>query len=633
MYSYLYLLLVWGVSQMLNPNQLAAVKDHDGIISVIAGPGSGKTRVLIERVYDLVFNSSKKINPSSILLISFTNKVRKEIKERLKAKSEKLDAVEVHTFHSFAIWALRKHADYVNLSKNFIVLDDEDAQTLMEDVYKEIGLDKKIIKLREMLKVINMSEDKIKQNFASQEATDLALKAKIVFNRLKYMRGYLDFDDLLIFLNKLLKTPISKYYQTFFKYVMIDEAQDLNKTQFEFVNILRNEVKLENLLLVGDLDQAIYEWRGASPDLFYNFHCKAKQHILNINYRSSKSIVDMSKELINNNLNRVAIDFTTPNPAGYPPEFIYCDSRDEECETVITNIKKLIINGVNPSEIAILYRANYISGEFEKALIRGGVQYVIYNGVEFFTRKEIKDTLALVKVINNPTDELSWMRILSNIEGLGKTSLEKIRAIKTEKYMEKIRLAVENRVVSTKLKERLTHLLNLYTSIEQEGINKYSTVANYLVEQLNYEKVWNDAQFDDRIENYQELLRQMDDMYEDNKSLNDFLEAISIYTKRDENKNVGQSIKLMTMHSSKGLEFEHVFIVCATQGIIPSLKALSENYEEGIEQERRLMYVAMTRAKSRLNVYTAPVPSWYGGNYNSLVNISQFVYEAKGGID
>lgn len=606
----------------LNAEQKNVVLDHDGIISVVAGPGSGKTRVLIERI-DSILKKNKGVKPWEILVISFTNKVKQEIKARLYAKNPFLESVEVHTFHTFAIKYLKIYADYVGLPKNFMILDDEGEHILMEEVYQRMDIDKKVIKIREMVNLLENYNNNLTNEIPDEYLSKMP-KINEIFNEVKHLRGYLSFDDLLLYLNLLLNSPAGSIIAKKLKYIMVDEAQDLNKTQFKFIHLLK-DIGVKNILLVGDLDQAIYEWRGALPELFKGFYNNSKQHALAINYRSTPNIINKSNSLIKYNTDRVNVDFRTVNAPSHEPFFKMFNRRDEELDFVGKTISNLLKNGTKPCEISILYRSNFLTSVYERYLMKYNIPYFIYNGTEFYQRKEIKDALAFLKVIYNPADEISWQRIILNLEGFGKVGFNKVKNTAGANFFDKIYTSYVNKKIPKKSLEVVKTLLDTYEEIFQQlKTDKYSNIVNLLVGKLNISKCWDDESYEDRMENYNELLRLMDESYNDGKTLEEYIDNISLYTNQDENKNKDDCVKMMTMHSSKGLEFENVFIVATCDGIIPSARSLSSEF--GLEQERRLMYVAMTRAKKNLFVLASPFEQWGSISHNRA---SRFVIEAE----
>ena len=624
----------------LNKEQSDIVNEHNGIISVVAGPGSGKTRVLIERVENILLKN-KGVKPSEILIISFTNKVKQEIKSRLFKQNPLLESVEVHTFHTFAIKYLKKYCDYINLPKNFMILDNDSSNIIMSEVYDIMKIDKSDIKYREMISLVSDFQEDIKTNDLSSNIPDF-IKENLpnivnLYNKIKIEKGYLDFNDLLLYLNKLLSKDIGKNIQNNIKFVMIDEAQDLNMTQFNFVKLMMNN-GARNILLVGDLDQSIYEWRGAKPQLFYDFYNKSeKKFHLGMNYRSTMEIVSSSKLLIKNNKDRVDIDFNTKK-IGTVPFFRHFLSQSQEVNFLCEKIKELLSNNVKPNEIAILYRSSYLTGIYERSLMSCGIKYYMYNGTEFYNRLEIKDSLSLLKVLYNNNDEISWMRILMNLNGVGKTTIKKIKAIKENtkaNYFDVINTALilskdkkaKNKIFSDKNIPHVENLLNTYGKvIDNYREMRFSSLLRHFVNNLDYKNIWSDENKDERMENYSELLKMMDEAYESGMNFEEYIDNVNLNTNIDELKNQEECIKLMTMHSSKGLEFDYVFLIGVVDGIIPSNKTISEHQDNGLEQERRLMYVAMTRARKELFLLSSKVLTW--GNSSNFDFPSRFVKEA-----
>lgn len=601
----------------LDENQKKIAYDFDGEIAVVAGPGSGKTRCLIERTYNM-YNS--KIDPKSILLISYTNKIRAEIKYRLRQRNENLEKVLVHTFHSFGIYLLRKYGMYVQLNSNFNVIDDSDIKTILNRIYTELEISKKDFPIKKAITELKIIFQKKSELYTSSikfieylNSISKKMESNImdtIFNYFTYYKrqdNYLDFDDILFYTNALLYIPEANSIVKNIKYVMIDEAQDLNSTQYEFINLLKKN-NICNILLVGDFDQNIYSWRGARVDLFKNFfdNKSTKKYYLNINYRSTPQIVSTSRKLIENNTDRIKINLISDNIDGPKPQYLFFNSSIEETQWVVNKIENIISKGVTPSEIAILYRANYLSREFESELVKHNVNYIIYNGFDFYSRIEIKDTIALLKLIVNPKDRLSWERILLNIPGIGPKKVSKI-------------LNSDFSNLSQKDKTTISEYMAYFDYAK--SLNTIQAKVTYLIDKLNYKEIWDDGNLDERLENYSELLRYIATFDDENIELSEFLDNISLLSKQDEHKNIDECIKLMTLHSSKGLEFEYVFIVNAVDGIIPNQRSIEDNL---INEERRLMYVGMTRSKKNLIITASP----FYGYSDCYFSPSRFIKEA-----
>lgn len=603
----------------LDKYQEKIANDFLGEIAVVAGPGSGKTNTLIERTTRICDSGEK---PQQILLISYTNKVRSEIKKRLRNKNPELEKVNVHTFHSFGVYLLRMHGSLVGINKNFEIIDDEDKGKILNKIYTELNIKKADFPVKKTLKKLEtiFSEYQItfpKSNTFVDFLNSLTPNSKVdensiikkIFNYYTYYKrsnNYLDFDDIISYTNSLLYKEDAKRIVQNIKYVMVDEAQDLNTKQYEFIELLKNN-GISNILLVGDFDQNIYSWRGARTDLFKNFYLKAKKYSLGINYRSTPAIVNYSKKLIENNTNRIEINLVSNIPSNsFTPACNFFSNNHEEMKWVSTTIKKLIKNNVSPSEIAILYRANYLSRAIEGELIKNNIQYVIYNGFEFYQRREVKDCISLLKLLVNKDDKLSLERNLLYLPNIGPKKASYILNDNVDK-------------LSKNDKDTLHHFYD--TLNKATDITLISSKLRYMIEKLNYKGLWDDGNIEDRMENYSELLRFIETFDDEMIGLQDFLDNISLLNKRDERTNLNECIKLMTLHSSKGLEFKYVFIICALDGIIPNERSIGKDQ---IEEERRLMYVGITRAKEHLYITASPFfgySAFYG-------DISRFVKEA-----
>ena len=602
----------------LDINQEKIANDFEGEIAVVAGPGSGKTRTLIERT-ERINNSIN--NPQKILLISYTNKVRSEIKRRLKEKNSVLEAVNVHTFHSLGVALLRRYGSFVGVNNNFEIIDDEDAKSILNRLYEEIGIRKSDFPIKNMLKEIRDLYKKkqsiyVDSRYFIKYLESLTPETKYetifdyVFNYYTYYKRnnhYLDFEDIIVYMNALLYVENAKKIIDNFEYVMVDEAQDLDTRQYELINMLKtNGVK--NILLVGDFDQNIYSWRGARTDLFKAFYTEAKKYSLGFNYRSVPSIVNNSRKLIEHNSNRIDINLVSnQNDNGFRPVCNTFNCNSEEFEWVTSNIKKLLSSGTEPSEIAILYRANYLSRGIESELVKNNIKYVVYNGFEFYQRKEIKDCICLLKLIINRDNKVALERILGNFDGIGPKKISYILGGQLNHLSENDKARVEG-----------------FNTLLDEADKKklISAKLEFLIDSLGYQKIWDDGNLEDRLENYSELLRFIETFDNELMGLKDFLDSISLLNKRDEQSNVNECIKLMTLHSCKGLEFKYVFIISALEDIIPNQRSIQEGLTE---EERRLMYVGITRAKEAFFITASPI---YG--YTSIYNsISRFVNEAN----
>lgn len=605
---------------ILDQYQEEIANDFEGEIAVVAGPGSGKTRTLIERT-ERLYKTGKK--PQCILLISYTNKVRGEIKKRLKDVNEELEKVNVHTFHSFGVNLLRLYGSLVGVNKNFEIIDDEDSKSILNKIYEELEISKSEYPIKRTLREITTIFDELKEQFDNSEelvkylssltpATQVPAKKVItrIFNYYTFYKrnnNYLDFDDIIVYTNALLYKEEAQKTVSHIEYVMVDEAQDLDTTQYELINLLQKN-GISNILLVGDFDQNIYSWRGARTDLFKKFYQNAKKYSLGINYRSSDEIVQCSKKLIQNNKDRIDINLVSSKKGTFSkPICNYFGTNMDEWGWVAKKVKELLDSNVEPYEIAILYRANYLSRGIESELIKNNIKYVIYNGFEFYQRKEIKDCICLLKLTVNKNERIALERILLNLPNIGPRKVENIVSGNLDKLSENDNASLKK----------------LYNVIDTASHMKLiSSRLQYMIEELKYFEKWDDGNLEDRIQNYSELLRFIETFDNEKIEIQEFLDNISLLNKRDERANINESIKLMTLHSSKGLEFKYVFIINAVDGIIPNERSINENM---LPEERRLMYVGITRAKMQVYITASPYFN-YMDYFNS---ISRFINEAK----
>ncbi len=603
---------------MLDKYQEEVANDFEGKIAVVAGPGSGKTRTLIERT-EKIYDFTKE--PQSILLISYTNKVRSEIKRRLKQKNENLEKVNVHTFHSFGVFLLRKHGDLIGVNRNFLIIDDEDAKSILNKIYTELNINKSDYPIKKTLNSLKLLyETKQQQYDNSRDFVNFLMSIRpnknendnmleTIFNYYTYYKrnnNYFDFDDIIVYTNALLYKEEAKNVVANIKYIMVDEAQDLNKIQYELINLFEiNGIK--NILLVGDFDQNIYSWRGAKPELFKAFYNNAKKYSLGINYRSTPEIVECSKKLIEHNRDRIKIDLVSNiAKSQINPQCNYFNDSSDELSWIVKNIKKQLSENVAPSEIAILYRANYLSRGIESELIKNNIKYVIYNGFEFYQRKEIKDCICLLKLLVNEKEPIALERVLLNLPNIGPKKVELILNGKEDK-------------LSNEDKKKINNMYKIFNDAKSKQL--ISSKLKYMIDELGYFQIWDDGNLEDRKENYSELLRFVETFDDELIGLQEFLDNISLLNKRDERTNINECIKLMTLHSSKGLEFKYVYIIKALDGIIPNERSIYENL---LTEERRLMYVGITRAKDQVFITASP----FYGYTNFYLDISRFVKEA-----
>lgn len=603
----------------LDKYQEEIANDFIGKIAVVAGPGSGKTRTLIERAERIFYSGEE---PQSILLISYTNKVRSEIKRRLRERDLELEKVNVHTFHSFGVFLLRLYGSLVGINKNFEVIDDEDAKRILNKIYTELGISKTDYPVKKTLVRLSEIYDKKRESFNNSDAFVGFLNSLLppsiinsddvyedIFSYYTYYKrnnNYLDFDDILSYTNALFYKDEAQRIVQRIKYVMVDEAQDLDNTQYELISLLEDS-GISNILLVGDFDQNIYSWRGARTDLFRAFYSEAKKYSLGVNYRSTPAIVKLSRNLIEKNGNRIDIDLVSNvSDSPFTPICNFFGSSDAELNWVSERIQELTNKDVEPTEIAILYRANYLSRPIEGELIKKNIKYVIYNGFEFYQRKEVKDCISLLKLLVNRSDRIALERCVLNLPNIGPKKSGFVLNDNLEKLSSNDCQTVEQ----------------FYSVLDKASdLELISSKLQYMVEQLQYKDIWDDGNLEERLENYSELLRFIETFDDETIELQEFLDNISLLNKRDERTNLNECIKLMTLHSSKGLEFRFVFIINALDGIIPNDRSIAEDL---LEEERRLMYVGITRAKEQLYITASP----FFGYTAAYDRVSRFVKEA-----
>ena len=628
--------------QTLNERQLQAVTSNGKYIRVVAGAGSGKTKVLTSRISYLVENG---VEPSSILAITFTNKASKEMKERvLKNIDNILGSPFISTFHSFCVRFLREEIGFLGYPRDFNIIDEEDKIKLVKEILKDKNIDKNYLNHKTIINYISYQKTYYyKGNYKMSFFNEAKEKDKKSIyeeytKRLENMQC-LDFDDLLLKAYQILVSndEIRAKWQRRFSYILVDEFQDTNDIQFDLVKLLvGNE---NNLFVVGDPDQTIYTWRGANLNIIMEFNETfpgATTIILDTNYRSSKKILDCANMLIKNNKNRLSKDLIAFNDEG--DKVAYNNSSDSFAEaehvarTIVQEKQKY---DLTYNDFAILYRANYLSRDVESALTRNGIPYKIYGGVKFYERKEIKDCLAYLRVLVNKNDNLSLTRIINEPRrGVGDTLLEKYRIMANEFNMS-IYDVIRDNLDECKRSESRNNLREFFEVIEKysEQINAGIEIENVLdgiLKDTGYYLMLEENEEDDRKENIKELMNNITyfELNSEDPSLSSFLQEITLFSSQDEVES-GDYVSLMTIHTAKGLEFKSVFIVGLCEGVFPSCKSLEES-DDNLEEERRLAYVAFTRAMERLHL-----SSNYGLNYvvHSNNTPSRFIREIKECLD
>ena len=616
----------------LNPEQLEAVKHMDGPILVFAGAGSGKTRVLTHKIAYLI--ESVGLPPEHILAVTFTNKAAQEMAQRvhsiISVDSSKLN---IGTFHSICAGILRKHIHHLGYDNNFTIYDQKDAISVVKNVILNMGLDIKQFEPKYFYYLISNAKnqllsykdiDKLNSSYVDEKVSEVYREYQ---NTLRES-NCLDFDDLLILPLELFKVnqDILEYYRNQFRYVLIDEYQDTNKPQFEFVCAIAK--KHQEICVVGDDDQSIYGWRGADVSNILDFNKSFKDPFiikLEQNYRSTKSILDVANSVIKNNITRADKSLWTDNNKG--EEVFYYNAYNEKIEAskIVELIQEKCKSDFSLNDTVILYRTNFQSRQIEDFLRRKSIPYNIIGGVKFYERKEIKDVLAYLRLINNYQDEISFLRVLNfPARGIGKSTINKFIKLKIEEgkgLFDLIKLG--NVEIGPKQKGSISNFIKLIEDLKEmsKSSSAYDIVVE-LVERIDLKNHYCEQDIPediDRWENVQELMNSIQEYCDnsDNRDLQSFLEEVSLLTDIDQWNNNDEAITLMTVHSSKGLEFPLVFIAGLEEGLFPHSNSLND--DDGIEEERRLFYVAVTRAMEQLFLFSADSRMKFGsGSIPSL---------------
>ena len=591
----------------LNDNQKLAVTDDSKHLRIIAGAGSGKTRVLTMRIAYLI--EEKQVKPFNILAITFTNKAAKEMKSRINEMlGDSGTGCSISTIHSLCMRILSEDIGALNYPKNFTVVDAEDQRQILKEAYKEYGLDKKEYPYGVMLDYIaNNKYESISPEQASKLTYGddrLIAKARVYAyyaNRLAQLYG-LDFDDLILFTTRLfdLYPKVLEKWSKKYHYIHVDEFQDIDKEQYKLIKQL--STVHDNVYVVGDPDQTIYTWRGADVNIIVNFDKDFKDTktiVLNQNYRSTNNILSGANSVIKNNKARVDKELFSKNGDGSKIIHKTCQSELFEANYVANQLVKLNADGINYRDMAVLYRSNYLSREVEKVLIENRIPYVIYGGLRFYERMEVKDILSYLRMITR-SDDLALLRIINQPRrGIGQKTIEAIQSIATEKGMSMYEVLKSG--LYPKNKEVFGNFVKM--------VEKWKEDMNTIDLELLLQEVLDDSGYrtmlekdneTERLENVKSLLddiKEYSNNYPDS-SLDEYLQMIALYTDRA-SQEVNDAVNLCTIHSAKGLEFEVVFVIGLSEGVFPSEKTLLEG-QKGLEEERRLAYVAYTRAKNLL---------------------------------
>ena len=631
--------------EQLNDRQREAVTHTDGPLLVIAGAGSGKTRVLTYRIAYLL--QAGKALPSQILAVTFTNKAAAEMKERLRAiVGPVAESLWVGTFHATCVQILRRHADRIGYKRQFVIFDTSDQLAAMKETLKELNVDQKNFEPRAVLGTISAAKNELVDWKQFQERASGFWERNVgrfyEHYQKKLERNHaMDFDDLLGQTVRLFQQhpDVLEEYQERFRYVLIDEYQDTNRAQYVLVNLIC--ARHRNLCVVGDADQSIYRFRGADIRNILDFerdYPDAKVVKLEQNYRSTKRILEAANAVIENNVDRPEKRLFTENPEGERIRFYRADDERGEAAFVAQEIERLRREeGLAYQDITILYRTHAQSRTFEEEFIRRGTPYRIVSGVRFYERKEIKDVLAYLRVIANPDDEFSLRRIINVPKrGIGDTTVGRIQQFADQEgisLFEAMRRVEEIEDVSAAYARRVTEFTQLILDLRQaaEGMSLTGLVDKLLrdtgyIAELQAEK---SVEAEARIENLQEFLsvtKEFETQVE--SSLDAFLDHVALVSDVDAYEEGVDAVTMMTLHSAKGLEFPVVFLVGMEDGVFPHARALWEPGE--LEEERRLCYVGMTRAMKLLYFTCAQFRTLYG--QSNFGNVSRFVEEVPASL-
>lgn len=629
----------------LNKDQQQAVKTTEGPLLIMAGAGSGKTRVLTHRIAYLI--DEKDVPSGNILAITFTNKAAREMKNRVEQLVGPAGkTMWVSTFHAMCVRILRRDIERIGYSRNFIIIDSGDQLSVMKQVLKNLNVDPKQYDPRAMINQISSAKNKLMtpEQYTSLTGNYYEQQVAKIYGAYQEMlrkNQALDFDDLIMETIHLFQRipEVLQYYQRRFQYIHVDEYQDTNEAQYHLVQLLAQ--KHENLCVVGDSDQSIYRWRGANIKNILSFekdYTNAKVIFLEQNYRSTKAILNAANHVIDHNKGRKPKNLWTENQEGQQITYYQGSTEREEAYYVTEKIQDLIVSGEYSSQdIAVLYRTNAQSRALEDTLMKANMAYQIIGGLKFYDRKEIKDLIAYLRLITNPDDDISFERIVNVPKrGIGATTVEKLRQYAMQHDLSMFAAIAEVEYIgiakrtANKLLEFRNMMMNLF---KQQDFLTATDMVNQVLEVTSYEAVLKNEQSleaQSRLENISEFLTVTQDFektVEEDKSLVNFLTDLALIAdidNVDENDpEQAEKITLMTLHSAKGLEFPVVFLIGMEENLFPHSRSMMD--DEEMEEERRLAYVGITRAEEKLFLTHANMRTLYGRT--NLNPISRFIEE------
>lgn len=629
--------------QSLNENQLKAVSAPIGSTLVVAGAGTGKTRVLTMRMAYLI--EKLDFDSKRVLAITFTNRAANEMRERVNKILGNTPAPWIGTYHATCLRILREDINALGRDKNFNVIDDEDQTLLIKNIYHQNDILQKTIQPNKMLGIISkikflieLEEFDVNQimhmnmlstmfRIYSYEEWVIVKKVYKQYQQRLLESNLLDYDDLLILTYRLLltKQDIKQKWQNLFQYILVDEFQDTNKIQFEILNMLINPTT-QNVFVVGDPDQTIYNWRGAYADIFEDFlasYKNTKTYILDLNYRSVKSILNVANALIINNSDRIEKELVTNKKEDHEVNLFIGEAQIEEANFICHQISQLTKSKkYQYRDMAILYRSNYISRIIEQALINNSIPYYIYGGYKFYQRMEIKDLLAYLRLMVNDQDDLSLRRIINAPRrNIGLTTIKKIDTFCLKHnltFAQALQLTdgIDWPIESIKQFNKLINDLKTQT----QGLSIAETIKK-IIDKVQYREYLNSLDFEERNENVVELINAIDTYEKENSdsSIEHYLQEIALYTDSEDKKKKENSISLMTIHTAKGTEFPVVFITALNEGVFPPNEMTKDI---NMSEERRVAYVGITRAMQHLYITSS-----HGVTFSGKTSPSRFIYE------
>ena len=622
----------------LNPEQYEAATTTEGFIRVVAGAGSGKTRTLTARYMYLV--EMLGISTANILCVTFTNKAAAEMKKRIRQNLQDQDLGRITTFHGFCVGLLKEDCHVVQYPSTFIVLDEEDKEAMLKTVFGDLGITSKDMTIKDAVDHIGWRKggrgyvktliDPNLNHLHDLAESATTLKDKVVYRYFCEQRKCygLDFDDLVYFTLYILEHDegTRKKWQERLEYIMVDEFQDIDKDQYALADILSGFHR--NLFVVGDPDQTIYTWRGADVKFILEFdsrHENVRTIYLNTNYRSVPQILSASNALIDKNRNRLKKRLSPVRPDARKPLYFHAKTSLLEADWMTAQMRAMHDRGVSYSQMGVLYRAHYVSRAVEESLIRNKIPYVLYSGTEFYKRKEIKDILCYLRMIYTG-DDVSFLRTVNEPRrGVGRTRIKALREyaeMNRCSLYEALVATLETKLIKSSRAKEYVRLIEKYRAI-YDSMDLTDLLSGVLSES-GYEQMLRVSGEEDRLDNLAELKQALYDFEQkagEEVTLGNYLDHAALFTNMDQTERA-QAVKLMTVHAAKGLEFPIVFLCGLSEGIFPGKRA---NTREKLEEERRLAYVAFTRARDRLYLSDAA-----GTNYDGSFRYpSRFLFNAE----